>query len=203
MRTMGGDSQLRIIGGRWRGRRLRFPAVQGLRPTPDRVRETLFNWLAPHICGARCLDLFAGSGALGIEALSRGAGEVIFVECHPCVARQLRQNLILLGVDEPRVEQADALTWLDRRGLPFDVILLDPPFDSGLLEPVCHALEKKGWLAPQAYIYLESGLDKKTLNLPKTWKIVREKTAGQVIYRLAVRRGINGDILDPADGFTG
>lgn len=200
---MGGDNQLRIIGGRWRGRRLRFPSVQGLRPTPDRVRETLFNWLAPHISGARCLDLFAGSGALGIEALSRGAGEVIFVERHPFVARQLRQNLILLGVDEPRVEQADALTWLNRRGPPFDVILLDPPFDSGLLEPVCHALEKEGWLAPLASIYLESGLDKKTLNIPKTWEIVREKTAGQVIYRLAVRRVVNGDILDLADSFTG
>lgn len=201
--TAGRSGQLRIIGGRWRGRRLRFPPIEGLRPTPDRVRETLFNWLAPYIYGARCLDLFAGSGALGIEALSRGAREVVFVERHPAAARQLHQNLILLGGEEPRVKQADALIWLNRQGRPFDVILLDPPFGRGLLEPVGHALERGGWLAPRAYIYLESGLDEKSLNIPTNWEVVREKTAGQVLYRLAVRRALNGEVLDLADGFAG
>ena len=180
-------NQLRIIGGRWRGRRLSFPVLADLRPTPDRVRETLFNWLAPLIEGARCLDLFAGSGALGIEALSRGAATVVFVERHPLAVRQLRENLLRLGVASPQVEQADALTWLKRAGQPFNVVLLDPPFGQDLLIPVCTALEQGGWLAPQARIYLET--ERSLLNplLPATWEILREKSAGQVTYRLAAK----------------
>lgn len=194
VRAAGRSNQLRIIGGRWRGRRLRFPSIGGLRPTPDRVRETLFNWLAPRICGARCLDLFAGSGALGIEALSRGAAEVVFVERHPDAVRQLRENLLLLGAEQFRLEQADALTWLSRRDRSFNVVLLDPPFGKGLLEPIGNALERGDWLAPNAYIYLESGLDEKNLKFPRTWEIIREKTAGQVIYRLALRRSMDGEV---------
>lgn len=184
----GRGNQLRIIGGRWRGRRLEFPPVQGLRPTPDRVRETVFNWLAPWIPGARCLDLFAGSGALGIEALSRGAAEVVFVERHPGVAQRLRENLILLGVDGPQIAQTDALVWLKGQARPFDIILLDPPFGQGLLVPVCKALERGSWLGPEARIYLEAERELATLELPEAWEISREKTAGQVAYRLAVRR---------------
>lgn len=184
----GRGNQLRIIGGRWRGRRLEFPPVQGLRPTPDRVRETVFNWLAPWIPGAHCLDLFAGSGALGIEALSRGAAEVVFVERHPGVAQRLRENLILLGVDAPQIVQTDALVWLKGQARPFDIILLDPPFGQGLLVPVCKALERGSWLGPEARIYLEAERELETLELPETWEISREKTAGQVAYRLAVRR---------------
>jgi 16S rRNA (guanine966-N2)-methyltransferase len=115
------------------------PDLPGLRPTPDRVRETLFNWLAPALPGARCLDLFAGSGALGIEALSRGAAEVVFVERHPLAIRALRENLARLNGAGARVEPAEALAWLRQPGTPFEIALLDPPFGEGLLEPVCAA----------------------------------------------------------------
>jgi 16S rRNA (guanine966-N2)-methyltransferase len=182
------SNQVRIIGGRWRGRRLHFPPLEGLRPTPDRVRETLFNWLAPVIEGARCLDLFAGSGALGIEALSRGAAKVVFVERHPLAVRKLRENLALLGIDSVPVVKADALTWLKGRSQPFDIVLLDPPFGGNLLEPVCAVLEQGGWLATQARIYLETEKAPQNPELPQNWTIIRDKTAGQVSYRLAVRK---------------
>ncbi len=180
-------NQLRIIGGRWRSRRLRFASLEGLRPTPDRVRETLFNWLAPFITGARCLDLFAGSGALGIEALSRGAAEVVFVERHPQAVRQLRVNLNLLQAEGARVEQADALLWLRRPPQPFDIVFLDPPFGERLLVPVATALELGGWLTPDARIYLETLKALSKPDLPAAWMPIREQTAGRVSYRLAVR----------------
>ncbi len=182
-------NQLRIIGGQWRSRRLEFPNLPGLRPTPDRVRETLFNWLAPALPGARCLDLFAGSGALGIEALSRGAAEVVFVERHPLAVRALRENLARLNARDTRVEQADALDWLRQPGRPFEIVLLDPPFGAGLLEPACTALEQGGWLAPTAWIYLEAEVELPQLPLPVNWMPYRRQTAGAVTYRLA-RRGI-------------
>jgi 16S rRNA (guanine966-N2)-methyltransferase len=181
------SNQFRIIGGRWRSRQLSFIPTEGLRPTSDQGRETLFNWLSPIIVGARCLDLFAGSGALGIEALSRGAIEVIFVERHPAAVQRLRENLSLLKVDPYRVEQADALHWLRAEAQRFDLILLDPPFGQDLLAPVCAILEPR-WLAPSARIYLESERTLTELTLPASWQIVREKTAGDVTYRLAVRR---------------
>lgn len=188
-------NQLRVIAGRWRGQRLRFADVPGLRPTPDRVRETLFNWLAPTLPGARCLDLFAGSGALGIEALSRGAAEAVFVERHPVAVRALRDNLARLHADGARVEQIGALDWLRRPGSPFEIVLLDPPFGEGLLEPVCALLERGGWLAPTAWIYLEAEADGERSPLPAGWTTHREKKAGAVAYRL-VRR----DISAPAPG---
>jgi 16S rRNA (guanine966-N2)-methyltransferase len=180
------DNRLRIIGGKWRSRRLNIPALDNLRPTPDRVRETLFNWLAPAIDGAHCLDLFAGSGALGIEALSRGAARAVFVERHPIAVRYLRENLNLLGIGAPQVEQADAMAWL--RGSPraFDVVFLDPPFRKKLIAPVCRALEQGGWLTPAARIYLETERGLEAPGLPETWEIVREKTAGEVMYRLVM-----------------
>ena len=180
--------QLRIIGGQWRSRRLEFPDVPGLRPTPDRVRETLFNWLAPVLPGAHCLDLFAGSGALGMEALSRGAAEVVFVEHHPLAVRALRDNLARLQAVGARVEAAEAMAWLRQPGTPFEIVLLDPPFGEGLLEPVCAALEQGGWLMPNAWIYLEAAADQPAPLLPAAWTLHREKIAGTVAYRLA-RRG--------------
>ena len=184
---MAASGRLRIIGGQWRGRKLTFAPLEGLRPTPDRVRETLFNWLGPRLPGARCLDLFAGSGALGLEALSRGAGEVVFVERHPTVVRQLQDNLILLGGSGGRVVHDDALAWLERQSpLAYDIVLLDPPFALGLLSQVCSRLENRGWLAPRARIYLESD-PAAQVTLPDNWTILREKRAGQVRYRLAVR----------------
>ena len=188
MNRRGNDSSLlRIIGGQWRSRRLEFPDLPGLRPTPNRVRETLFNWLTPVLPGARCLDLFAGSGALGIEALSRGASEVVFVERHPLAIRALRENLARLKAEGARVEPGEALAWLRQPGTPFEIVLLDPPFGQGLLEPVCAALEAGGWLAETAWIYLEAEAESPPLSLPAPWKPYREKTAGSVTYCLARR----------------
>lgn len=158
-----------------------------MRPTPDRVRETLFNWLAPTIQGARCLDLFAGSGALGLEALSRGAGEVVFIERDRQVAEQLRQNLSKLDDGNARFEvhQTDALAWLRQYPVSdFDIVMLDPPFQSDLLESVCEQLDSRDWLRTGGLIYLESA-SRQTLVLPPHWRLLRDKIAGQVAYRLA------------------
>ena len=182
-------NQVRIIAGQWRGRRLHFPDLPGLRPTPDRVRETLFNWLAPIVPGARCLDLFAGSGALGVEALSRGATDVVFVEQHPAAFKALRANLMQLGARNARVDCAEALAWLRQPGTPFEIVLLDPPFGGNLLEPVCAALQQNGWLTPTAWIYLEAEAELPPLSLPAHWRLYREKRAGAVAYCLARREG--------------
>jgi 16S rRNA (guanine966-N2)-methyltransferase len=195
-RRGGHANSLRVIGGQWRGRRLAFPDLPGLRPTPDRVRETLFNWLAPVLPGARCLDLFAGSGALGIEALSRGAAEVVFVERQPQAVRALRENLGRLNAQGARVEAAEALAWLRQPGTPFEIVLLDPPFGEGLLEPTCAALDASGWLAETAWIYLEAEATLERLPLPVRWTRYREKTAGAVTYRLA-RREMSALVPDP------
>ena len=181
--------QLRIIGGQWRGRRLTFPAIPGLRPTPDRVRETLFNWLAPTLSGARCLDLFAGSGALGLEALSRGAAEVVFVECDRKAVHSLRDHLLKLNAASmAQVYQAEVLTWLVQHGgrlPPFDIVFLDPPFGQNRLSLACESLAQHGWLkVDSAQIYLESEAEW-TPQLPSDWMICREKRAGAVAYRLA------------------
>lgn len=187
MNRRGGVNQVRVIAGQWRGRRLEFPDLPGLRPTPDRVRETLFNWLAPVLPGARCLDLFAGSGALGIEALSRGAANVVFVERQPHAVRALRDNLMRLKAENVRVEMSDALAWLCQPATPFEIIFLDPPFGQGLLEPACALLEQHGWLADAAWIYLETETELEQLPLLAHWTIHREKIAGAVSYRLARR----------------
>ncbi|EXJ15749.1 16S rRNA (guanine(966)-N(2))-methyltransferase RsmD [Imhoffiella purpurea] len=179
-------NQLRIVGGRHRGRRLSFPDQPGLRPTSDRVRETLFNWVAPVIAGARCLDVFAGSGALGFEAASRGAGEVVMLERAPRVVSLLRRNARLLGLDGTSIHQVDSLEWLGGRGRPFDLVFLDPPFADGLLEPVCERLVSNGWLTPGSRIYLEAAAKPGFPPLPNDWELVRDKTAGQVRYGLAL-----------------
>jgi len=181
-------NQLRVIGGRLRGRKLSFPDVDGLRPTPDRVRETLFNWLAPQLAGARCLDLFAGSGALGFEALSRGAGQVTFVERNADAVRQIRQNLELLGATGGRIEHADALIWTGTvPAQPFHIVFLDPPFAGGLVADALARLSAAGWLTADARVYVES---EAPLELPSGWSILRDKTAGQVRYRLLSRQDI-------------
>lgn len=181
----GQSNQLRIVGGVHGGRKLRFPDAPGLRPTSDRVRETLFNWLQPVIQGARCLDLFAGSGALGFEAASRGAGEVIGVEMNPKVARQLRENAGLLKLRQWQLVQADALKWLaDTPVSPFDVVFLDPPFAEDLMLQSVQLLEQHGWLTDQALVYLEMDAADTLPVLPETWHKLREKRAGQVAYSL-------------------
>ena len=188
----GGRFEVRIIGGEWRGRKLHFPPSAGLRPTPDRVRETVFNWLQFELAGRRCLDLFAGSGALGFEALSRGAGEVVFVERDPVSARAINDMLAQLRCDRGRVEQLDALAWLERGPLPsqpFDIVFLDPPYDQAWLPVLAERLERGGWLAPRAWVYLEDAAARGEPTLPAGWTLLRSKRAGDVGYHLA-RRGV-------------
>lgn len=178
--------QVRIIGGQWRGRKLHFNEVAGLRPTGDRIRETLFNWLAPWIGGARCLDLFAGSGALGIEALSRGAAETTLIETHPQAAENLRDNCTRLQADDAKIIRTNTLIWLANSSpdQPFDIVFLDPPFSSDLLQPCCELLQRPGLLATGSLIYLETDRYRPLPETPPTWELLREKTAGQVSYRL-------------------
>lgn len=185
-----GNNQLRIIGGLWRGRKLGFPDVDGLRPTGDRIRETLFNWLAPDIQGANCLDLFAGSGALGLEALSRGAASSLLVERDNRAAAQLKANLELLKAEGGKVLQMDALGYLSAPAEspkpPFDVVFIDPPFQLSLWQVVIDLLEQQQLLSEGAAIYIESGLDDQYL-VPANWRLHRDKTSGSVHYRLFYR----------------
>jgi 16S rRNA (guanine966-N2)-methyltransferase len=181
----GGLGQLRIIGGQWRSRRLSFPDAPGLRPTPDRVRETLFNWLAPYIEGAKVLDPFAGSGALYLEALSRGAGLGLALDNNAAAIAALRKNLDLLECSVGQLHQADALRHLETQpATPFDLVFLDPPFHQQLLASACTLLEERQWLAERAWIYTESETPPSTLELPANWRLHREKKAGQVYYAL-------------------
>lgn len=176
---------MRIIGGLHRGRRLAFPDVPGLRPTADRVRETLFNWLQPILPGAACLDLFAGSGALGLEAASRGAGRVEMVDSSAEAVGQIARNIELLGVAEAVVTQADAIKWLAGTPSRFDVVFLDPPFADELLEEGCRLLDH-GWLNPDARIYLEMDGRNPLPPLPDGWSVVRRKRAGHICYYLCL-----------------
>ena len=179
---------LRIIGGTWRGRTWRFPEGD-IRPTPDRVRETLFNWLAPQIAGTRCLDLFAGSGALGLEALSRGAAQVVFVEQSAEPVRELRKTVALWG--EPaaaaQIHLMDATAFLAGRHEPFDVVFLDPPFAAGLLSRVAAQLESGHWLRPGALIYAECPAREGLPPLPASWGAAKTGRAGEVGYHLLRR----------------
>ncbi len=180
--------QIRIIGGQWRGRKLPVPDSPGLRPTTDRVRETLFNWLAPSMVDARCLDCFAGSGALGIEALSRYAASATLLEMDRSVAQQLQQNLVTLKAAHARVVNTNSLAFLAQAGTPHDVVFVDPPFRKGLLEETLMLLENNGWLANDALIYVESEVENGLPPVPAHWDLHREKVAGQVAYRLYHRQ---------------
>ncbi len=179
-----GSGSLRIIGGSLRGSKLAVPQVPGLRPTPDRVRETLFNWLAPTIEGARCLDLFAGTGALGIEALSRGAAHVDFIERDPVLAQLLRDSLIRLKQTQATVRNVDAFSFLvSAPAAAFDIVFVDPPFDANLWEEAAQRLEARGWLSSTALIYIESSVTR-VLSTPSQWQLHRESQAGAVRYAL-------------------
>ena len=182
-------NRLRIIGGQWRGRRLRFADSPGLRPTPDRLRETLFNWLQPVIPGACCLDLFAGSGALGFESLSRGAASVILVEQSPLVVDALRQACMELAAEALQIVQADVLTWLRGPPQPADLVFLDPPFDdTSLLAAAAALLESGSWLKDGARIYVEQSRKQALPALPASWALHRDKAAGNVVSRLYIRQ---------------
>jgi 16S rRNA (guanine966-N2)-methyltransferase len=177
--------KVRIISGQWRRRQLRVPDIDGLRPTPDRVRETLFNWLRGSIEGARCLDLYAGSGALGFEAASRGASKVLLVEKHEGAVISLREQAAELGAEQIQVVHADVSRWLRGTSTPFDIVFLDPPFGSIDLGELCARLERGSWLAPGALVYLETGAAPQALELPPGWQFLQRQKAGQVMYHLA------------------
>lgn len=179
-------NRLRLIAGRWRGRKLPFAPVPGLRPTPDRVRETLFNWLSPVIREARCLDLFAGSGALGFEAASRGAAEVTLVDNHAGVVHSLRQQIDVLDARQVRVVQAECSLYLRGPARPMDIVFLDPPYRENLLPACIEQLESAGWLADEAWIYIESG-PAEGPELPGNWGVYRSTSAGQVCAQLMRR----------------
>lgn len=176
-------NKLRIIAGRWRGTAISFPPIAELRPTPDRVRETVFNWLQPAIVGTRCLDLFAGSGALGFEALSRGARQVVCVDRDRDVVRHLRETARRLHAEGFEAVAADALEFLARPAQHFDIVFLDPPYASSALADVPPKLAQ-GWLAPGAFIYAEAPADAGLPPLPSGWSVHRSKSAGQVGYHL-------------------
>ena len=181
----GGQGQLRIIAGQWRSRQFAFPMAHGLRPTPNRVRETLFNWLAPYVEGAKVLDLFAGSGALFLEALSRGAGSALALDLNPEAINSLRGHLQTLRCDNGQLLQTDALRHLEQQPpTPFDLVFLDPPFSQDLLLPACNLLEDNGWLSSDAWVYTESENPPSSLGLPGNWRLHREQKAGQVYYAL-------------------
>lgn len=185
--SQGKTGFVRIISGQWKGRKLPVRDLDGLRPTTDRVKETIFNWLAPYVRGTRCLDLFAGSGGLGLEALSRYAEQVTLVEMDRGAADQLKKNLVALGSQQGVVIQADAVNWLQGPTTPFDLVFLDPPFRRELLPQVCELLERRGWLAPEALIYLEREKEMGDLALPASWQLLKDKQAGQVCYQLYLR----------------
>ncbi|MBU1329646.1 MAG: 16S rRNA (guanine(966)-N(2))-methyltransferase RsmD [Gammaproteobacteria bacterium] len=187
----GGDGQLRIIAGQWRSRQFNFPMAAGLRPTPNRVRETLFNWLAPYVEGAKVLDLFAGSGALFLEALSRGAGSALALDLNPAAIASLRSHLQTLKCDNGQLQQIDALLYLQNpTTAPYDLVFLDPPFGQELLLPACTLLEQNGWLAADAWVYTESEQPPSSLGLPVNWRQHREQKAGQVYYALWQRTAV-------------
>lgn len=181
--------QIRLIGGQWRGRKLPVLSSEGLRPTADRIKETLFNWLMFDIRQSCCLDLFAGSGSLGFEALSRGAAEVALVEKDASVVKQLVQNLASLPAASGKVVHADAVAFLQTPARAFDVVFLDPPFHQQLLPKVCQLLEANGWLTEHAKIYIEREQASELL-LPPNWLLLKDKQAGQVSYQLYQREAV-------------
>ncbi|MDD1781998.1 16S rRNA (guanine(966)-N(2))-methyltransferase RsmD [Enterovibrio sp. ZSDZ35] len=183
----GGSGFVRIISGKWRGRKLPVKNVEGLRPTTDRVKETVFNWLAADLYDAKCLDVFAGSGGLGLEALSRQAEHVTLLELDKGAAAQINQNLSALKAENATVKNVDALQFLSQTGQAFDVVFIDPPFRKELLNDAIDKLEKNGWLSANALIYIEAEKEFGLPVVPNHWDMVKEKHAGQVSFRLYQR----------------
>ncbi|PHS22555.1 MAG: 16S rRNA (guanine(966)-N(2))-methyltransferase RsmD [Methylophaga sp.] len=178
------SNQLRIIGGRWRGRKLTFPDIEGLRPTPNRVRETLFNWLQMEVGGAHCLDLFAGSGALGFEAASRGAESVTLVESNAQVAKQLKDNAQLLKADVCVVEIKTAQQFILSDSKQYDIVFIDPPYQADLWTEIANQLVNKAVLVDNALIYIECSSKADLPVLSKQWQMIKAKKAGEVRYCL-------------------
>jgi len=175
--------ELRIIAGKWRSRKLTFPTVQGLRPSPSRIRETLFSWLNFQIADSQCLDLFSGSGALGFEALSRGAKAVMVVELNKQVVQQLKINKDLLQAEQLLILNQDASNLAIIKG-SFDIVFCDPPFNLGLVQPLLDDLHQSDLLNSAARLYIETEKSLTSLKLPTDWNLLKEKVTGDVRYRL-------------------
>lgn len=176
---------MRIIAGKWRGRRLPVPDVDGLRPSGDRSRETLFNWLQPYLREARCADLFAGTGVLGLEAISRGAASAVLVENSRLAAKLIRSSIETLETTEVSLVEGDALEWLERQAADsLDLVFVDPPFGKGLAEQALKRLAGSGSLAPGALVYLESARTESLLPPGPGWEFLRDKTLGEVRMQL-------------------
>jgi 16S rRNA (guanine966-N2)-methyltransferase len=191
MKSKTATGTVRIIAGKWRSRRLSFPVVARVRPTANRIRETLFNWLQNDIEYEDCLDLFAGSGACGLEALSRGARQVTFVEQDRRLADAIVANLSLLGASGMPVICSEAINWLENRartcGQTFGIVFVDPPYADQLEHACCRALEQSGVLKDRALIYLESDRDLLDNLFPAGWRVLKKKRAGAVFYWLLER----------------
>lgn len=187
------QSSLRVIAGKWRSRKISFPTIDELRPTSNRVRETLFNWLQGSVKGEDCLDLFAGSGACGIEALSRGARSVVFVEKNRDAAGIIKENLRALGADSVNVQCTDVISWLESASTPlqqkFGLVFIDPPYDANLEKSCCWKLEQSGRLKSAALIYLESDKRQLSAERPPNWDVIKSKKAGRVNFYLFRRTG--------------
>tara|TARA_B100001094_G_C18163132_1_gene790515 strand:+ start:380 stop:973 length:594 start_codon:yes stop_codon:yes gene_type:complete len=187
MRASSKPGFVRVISGQWKGRKLPILASEGLRPTTDRVKETLFNWLMSDINQARVLDVCSGSGSLAFEALSRYASYALLCEKQAAVAAQLRHNLDKLGCTQAEVVCEDALDFLARScDQPFDVVFLDPPFRKNLVQPCLQLLEEKGWIADGTLIYVEQEKEAEALTESLKWKLIKTKTAGQTRFQLWV-----------------
>ena len=178
-------NEVRIISGKWRRRKLAFPNRPTLRPTPDRARETVFNWLAPWLDGARCLDLFAGSGALGFEALSRGAADVTLVDDDPAVIRALQESARVIGATDCTIKRASALEFLRSADRSWDIVFLDPPFDSRLLEQSLDALGAGTHLHAESIVYVESSVHRPP-QLDR-WRTIKSTRTGDVQSQLVQR----------------
>ena len=183
------SNQVRIIGGNFRGQKITFSNNQGLRPTGSRIKETLFNWLALSILDSNCLDLFAGSGSLGIESISRGAKSVTMIEKSRSAFAAIKNSCSRLGIKDVSLVETDSMGWLTHKNnlKSFDVVFLDPPFDSDLISSCCELLEKNLFLAKSAYIYIETTRNHPIINVPDNWKLLRGKNTGQVAYKLYLR----------------
>ena len=178
-------NHIRIISGQWRSRKLPVHDAEGLRPTTDRIKETVFNWLMTDVKNARVLDCFAGSGSLGFEALSRFAGFTHFFELNPQAAKQLTANLATLKCDNAEVSQGDTLTLLEQAPKhAFDLVFIDPPFRKGLVGLAINKLTAQPWLADEALIYVETESELTSIPAPPNWRLLKEKSAGQVTSRL-------------------
>lgn len=180
-------NSVRLIAGEFRGRKLEFPDVQGLRPTADRIRETLFNWVREQIPGENCLDMFAGSGAMGFEALSRGAAEVVFIEKDPEASRSIAANIQLLEVSKAKLVSDNALYWLTQQiefKEQFGMVFLDPPFKEDLIYIACEQLQCSGALKKNCKIYVESADELIEGKMPPSWTQLKNKKAGSVRYYL-------------------